>query len=194
MFRNFRNIAVALLLILPITAQAIIDCEQRNSFKFRTGALIHTSKLFREIYKTACACFEFEAAHRIKPHIEVWGNFDWISNHGNSIGFCSPTTIKIANFSAGLKFPFLVQNRWEFYGGLGASLAGVFIRDKTVTQDCKKRDKAVMGGVIKTGAYCFIGDHLFVDFFADYIFQPAQFARQVDVGGLRIGAGLGVAF
>lgn len=52
--------------------------------------------------------------------------------------------------------------------------------------------KWVAGGVLKSGMYVWINQCAFVDLFVDYLYQPVHFETHVDIGGVKVGAGLGV--
>lgn len=164
-----------------------------HSFKIRSAAFIAQSKLFRKIYDTAGPCIELEYAYRIKRHLEVWGNFDFFWQDGKSIGLCNPTQIKIPNFSFGIKSPYQFKECHELYLGIGPSFAGVLITNKTCCC-CEKVSKPAFGFVVKSGYYYDFCKRFFLDIFADYLYQPVHFQRKTEVGGLRIGAGLGIKF
>jgi hypothetical protein len=40
----------------------------------------------------------------------------------------------------------------------------------------------------------FINRNVFIDVFADYLYQPVNFETHVDIGGFKIGAGMGIKF
>lgn len=181
-----------LILTLSISLQAS-TANNKNSFKIRAAAFIPTSKLFREIYKTAGACTELEYAYRFRDHLEIWGNFDWFSRHGKSVGLNNPTKINIANFSFGFKFPYNVNSVHELYLGVGSSIAGIWINNKSCCC-CEKVSKAAGAIIFKSGYYYYFSEQAFIDLFADYLYQPAHFQRHIDIGGLRLGIGIGVMF
>src|ERR1700719_320228 len=74
-----------------------------SSLELRCAANLPSSDLFKEIYGNVGYGVELEGAMEMHPIMELWGHFDWFSKHGHSVGFSSPTRVRIANFSAGLK-------------------------------------------------------------------------------------------
>lgn len=171
----------------------VYDPPIRNSCKIRAGAFIPQSSLMRNIYSTAHIIGEIEVARRVNCHCELWGNFDWFSHKGHSIGLCNSTHIKIANFSLGIKFPFCITPCTEFYFGVGPSIAGVWLRNIS-SCGCEYITQAAGGIVAKSGFNIALTHKIFLDLFADYLYQPVNFQQRVNVGGLKIGVGLGIRF
>ena len=174
---------------------AALQVSAESSLKVRVGAFIPQSSLFREIYHTAGPLYEIEYAYRFCNHWDVWVNFDWFSASGKSVGLCNKTKIQLPNFSVGAKYAFLLCRAWEIYLGLGPTFGNVRLKNNSSVCGCEKVSKAAIGFVIKAGAQKNFCDRYFVDMFADYVFQrPIGFERSTDLGGLRLGAGLGITF
>ena len=189
MNRNFLRclLGMTFLYLCPIVA------EIENSVELRSVALFHSSSRFRNIYRKVSGCYEIEASTRWNEWdcFETWANFDWFSKRGHSIGLSDPTKVQIVTFSAGIKFPFQLAEQSIWYLGIGPSIGR--IRLKNHGEFCRqKRTEIVYGGVIKTGVNYFFTECLFVDLFADYLYQPNNFETHVDLGGIKVGAGIGV--
>ena len=189
---NKQYVRFVILLMLPIIVQANLR-ENPNSLKIRAAAFIPTSKLFREIYQTVGPCIELEYAYRFRDYLEGWGNFDWFFKHGRSVGLNNPTKVKVANFSFGLKFPYNIKQCHEVYIGTGPSISGIWLTNKSCC-GCEKVSKPAGGIIVKSGYYYNFSKHLFLDFFADYLYQPIHFQHRVDIGGLKMGIGFGGKF
>jgi len=114
--------------------------------------------------------------------------------HGNSLGFCNPTTIKIINGSFGLKSPFDINDWFTVYLGLGPTFGGIRIKDESQFSGCSLCTKSSIGFVAKSGMDFFFYKSWFVDIFVDYVYQKADFRKDVNASGVRIGAGIGYAF
>lgn len=162
--------------------------------KARGSAFIPTSHLFREIYGTAAGNFDAEFAFTIRSYLQVWANVDYTRAHGNSLGFCNPTSIQIINGSFGLKAPYDIKDWLAVYLGIGPTFGSIRIKDESQFTGCSSCAQTSAGFVAKTGVDFFFAKRFFVDVFADYVYQKAQFQQHVDASGLRIGAGLGVTF
>ncbi len=165
----------------------------RSSFAFRSAAFFPLSDRFREIYGDAGVDYQLEASTKIYGCCDAWVNFDWFSKHGKSVGLHDSTRISIGNTSLGVKFPYRISKTWTIYVGIGPSFGRIWLKNKSY---CPPHhiSKWAYGGVLKTGVDFFFTEHLFLDVFADYLYQPTNFKTHVDVGGVKVGAGLGVKF
>jgi hypothetical protein len=97
------------------------------------------------------------------------------------------------NGSLGLNLVFKPISRTRLYIGAGPSLGFLRLRNEPITGTrivCKN----LVGGIFKSGIYRFIRKDLFLDFFADYLYQPTRFPSHAQVGGLKLGVGIGFAF
>ncbi len=173
--------------------QFIILSGENNEFKVRAAAFIHSSKLFRRIYKPVGPCVELEYAHCLSEHTDVWANGDYFYSRGRSIGLKSRTRINIANFSFGIKYCNQFHECHSVYIGVGPSFGKTWLKND-VFCGCSKISKHAIGAVFKAGVNCDFRRRGFVDFFADYLYQPVHFPQKVDIGGLKVGLGLGVRF
>lgn len=185
-----KNFSKALLLFVSTSS---LFAHVNHVVEGRIAAFIHTPEKFRHIYGTTSADYQIEAMYRWCDW-GFWGNFDWTSKCGRSIGFCNPTKVKIPNVSIGIKYLW-DMNCWDssFYLGLGGAFAKVKVRDESIcgTTCCEKR---AIGPVVKAGFYVPFRCHGVLDFFVDYVHQKAHFMSRADVGGVKIGIGLGGTF
>lgn len=188
-----------------VREQVVLHPVWYSDVKVRGAAFIPQSKLFRDIYGKVAGTFDVEVATSVLPHVDLWANIDGLVKHGRSLGLNSPTRIGMTHVSLGVKFPYALsqrwvlpggrfETRWVLYAGAGISFASVWLKNKSPFT-WERINKGTVGGVIKSGAYCFVTDRVFLDLFADYLVQPTHFnPRYVNTGGLKVGAGLGTSF
>jgi len=181
------------LLYLCFAPTFIIACCENNDLKVRVAAFIHSSKLFRHIYNPVDPCFELEYARCLTGPVDGWVNADWLYSRGRSVGFMCRTSTKIINFSLGIKWHHQFHECHRIYLGVGPSFGGEWLKNNAFC-GCEKISKHAIGVVFKTGIYCDFRQRGFVDFFADYLYQPVRFHTKVDIGGLKIGLGVGAKF
>ncbi|MBA3956852.1 MAG: hypothetical protein H0X51_00445 [Parachlamydiaceae bacterium] len=124
---------------------------------------------------------------------ETWVNFDWFTKHGRSEGLKDPTRVSAANISLGIRLPYHFCDQVTGYVGIGPSLGRIWVKNDSYCSH-EKVSKLVIGGVLKSGILYFINDCIFIDLFADYLYQPVHFETHVDIGGFKTGAGLGIKF
>jgi hypothetical protein len=198
---NNKAIKVLFLIIFGINALPLIACEE-SSVELRCAAFFPLSERFTDIYNEVGASYQIEASTPVYDDFDGWINFDWFTKHGRSKGFHDSTRINIANISFGVKYffedflqfmPCYGQGPIIPYIGIGPSFSRVWIKDKS---RCTHRHtcKWAYGGVLKTGFYYFFCDQVFIDIFVDYLYQPIHFHKNVDIGGFKTGAGIGIKF
>jgi len=193
-----KNIKILQLLALSLCAVSTYAGIEYSTLKVRGSAFFPQSKRVRQIYGKVGGNAEIEAAIGFTDHVALWANFDWFSKHGHSTGLLqSRTNVKIANFSFGLQFPWQIDECIILYAGVGPTIAKIWLRNvinttaQTIVQNVSK---TCVGGIVKTGIYWFFYDNFFCDTFADYLYQPTGFSSKANVGGVRLGLGLGVMF
>lgn len=171
-----------------------VCAEFESSIEFRSAAFFHSSERFREIYDDVGASYQLEASTELWRCLDAWANVDWFSKHGKSDGFKDPTKVEIANFSFGIKYPYQFCSQLVGYLGIGPSLGRIWLKDKYRCHCRRSVSKFIAGGVLKSSVYYFFNRCLFVDVFLDYLYQPVHFHRNVDIGGVKIGLGIGAQF
>jgi hypothetical protein len=186
------NRFVRFVFLIFLFSTGFLVAETETRLEFRTAAFVPASHLFRQIYGRARVDYQLQAAFDIRKYLEIWSNLDWFSKSGRSVGCRYRTTVKIGNFSFGANFiyPF---NRFAFYVGVGPTFGGIWLKNKP-PHDHTSTSKAVFGGVAKAGIYCTVVDLVYLDLFADYLYQPVHFERHINVGGFKPGIGIGVEF
>lgn len=163
--------------------------------KLRGGAFIPRSSLFRGIYGTALPTAELEFSKKKYEYFALFGNVNWSGQKGHSIGLKDPTTINIVTGSFGPKLIHCFSKYNLCYFAVGPTFSGVWLKNNIrFNQTTNKVSKTVFGAVFKVGLTHHITETFCIDFFADYYYQPNNFATKVDLGGLRTGAGLGYCF
>lgn len=177
-----------LVFLCPIVAES-----QDINVEIRFAAFFHSSERFREIYGNVGACYQLEASTQLGNCMDGWANLDWFSDHDKSKECNTSTRVNIANISFGLKYPYRFCEKYIAYIGIGPSISGIWLKNKS---QCKHErvSKVAVGGVLKTGIYYFITCNIFLDFFVDYLYQPVHFNRHVDIGGIKTGIGIGTQF
>ena len=185
-------------LALPSSTQAAsIEAMPKNLVEIRCGGFIHANKTIRHLYGNIGTSYSLEVSHQFKPSMACWVNLDYFSKQGKisgcSSGHSGHTHMKLPNLSIGLKYFYPIQETITLYIGLGPSLSGVFIRNRS---EClrEKVSRAALGIITKTGIYYPFYENFFADFFIDYLYQPVRFKKQLDIGGMKTGIGIGYGF
>lgn len=166
---------------------------QDINVEIRSAAFFHSSKRFREIYGNVGCSYQLEASTYLCSCLDGWANLDWFSKHDKPKACPGNTRVSIANISLGVKYPYQLCENYIAYVGIGPSLSEVWLKNHSQCEH-ERVSKVAFGGVLKTGIYCFITCDIFLDLFIDYLYQPIHFDKQVDIGGLKTGVGIGMQF
>lgn len=185
------------LLFLFMCCTCSISANLNSSIELRAAGFFHTSKLLRDIYGKTGACYEIEIATRFSDcsNIEIWANYDQFSKRSSIHGdCCGKTTVDIYNASLGLNYLFPLFDCFGAYLGVGGSFARIDLKNKGCCIH-EKESKFTGGLVLKSGIIYHLTCNWFVDVFADYFYQPVHFKhRHVDIGGVKVGGGIGLNF
>lgn len=166
-----------------------------TSVEFRAAAFFNSSHRFKEIYGNVSPSYQLEANTTFCGCYGAFFNADWVHQNGRSKGCEERTKINIANFSFGLKafLPFYCD--FTGYVGIGPVIGSFHIKNH-VRNSCVKSNnsKCAVGGVFKLGILYAIKCNLFLDVFVDYLYQPVHYSSHINLGGVKLGAGLGYKF
>lgn len=183
----------ALVFIVLFFFPSFLLTEEAGRIEVRFAPFIHSSKLFREIYRNTGIVYEIQASAKFLTCFEVWSNLDWFSRRGRSVGLHEKTQVNISNCSVGVNFIYPYSCQFSFYCGAGPSVGTIWVHNKS--HYVKERVyKTVVGGIFKVGMYFNLARNLFLDVFVDYLYQPVKFENRVNIGGFKPGVGIGVAF
>lgn len=159
----------------------------------RVAAFTPSHKLMREIYGDWQAVYEVEMGRFLCPNYEIWGNLSALSTNGKTRTLHTKTQLENANVSLGAKYLFYLQPCTQLC--LGAGINGAFVHVHNDSSYVKRHVyKYGVGGVLKTGIYYQPTETLFLELFADYLYQRIHFVHHVQIGGIKIGGGVGLSF
>lgn len=182
-----KNSFLALLISCPLFAYASSHLEIKLA-KFNPS-----DSLFCQIYGHSQTSYEVEFGHQLTPQYELWLNAGLVSKEGKTHFLGDSTHCYSYNISGGGKYLLPYNSNTFFYVGLGASVAHLHLHNNS---DYVRRSvyKNSLGVVFKSGMYWLHLEPLVVDLFVDYLYQPIHFEQTRQLGGLKMGVGLGVQF
>jgi len=158
----------------------------------RGSAYFPVSNTYRRIYGTVGPTVAFEGFGKLRNQVWGWTNVQWVPKHGHSIGNNNSTHINVLNWSLGLKYTWRFQKNYYPYLGIGPNLSAVWLDNHS--HCTKSPSKTAVGFVVKSGVYCVVYKHLYVNAFVDYLYQRVQFKKDANLSGANLGAGLGYFF
>jgi len=175
--------------------------------ELKGAAFLSTSSHFRDIYHKAGGLGEVEVTFRLPCYTHWYGfaSVGYTSENGRSIGFCSPTKVKLVPLAFGLKY--VAPVCWgDVYAGLG--FQPVHVR----TVNCSPYVAACtsqwgFGGVTKLGTFIDLPCNFLLDLFFDYSFVKTGCKKirckhttgpvvplKANASGAILGIGLGYRF
>lgn len=173
------------------------NCNYGMELKFRAAYFYPIEGLFREIYTRNLCEYQLELSKDIVGPTTAWVNVGWFTKSGRSIGLNDKTRISLVPVSFGFNYKFCLTDCMNVYLGAGVSYVNVRIHDDSDFVH-RHTNKGSWGGVIKTGIQYFFTQSLFGDVFADYQYNKLNVSgfnrHDAQVGGYKIGAGIGVRF
>ncbi len=171
---------------------AMIYGDTDASLKYRTAGFFPVNHRVKHIYEEAIPNYQLEFSQSISSNIALWANTDLFHNYGR-VNHCGTSKIHAVNFSLGPKLLYSFSHHINLYVGIGPSIARIYVRNGSRCGNHHEHRWA-LGGILKSGLEVSVYRNLFLDIFADYLYQPVHFHETVDMGGLKIGLGLGARF
>jgi hypothetical protein len=172
--------------------------------EFKGAYFLPTDSVFKKIYHGG-ALYGPEITVQLCCDANVYGfvSVDFLQKNGKSIGFNSPTKVRLIPLGVGLKYfvPFCFG---DFYVGLGFQPTYLHTKDDSPLV-IPKHSKWGFGGIAKIGSYFDLPHNFFIDLFIDYSFVKVPFhnthaptgpvvPRTANVSGAIFGAGVGYRF
>ncbi len=165
------------------------------TLEFRGGGFFTESDLIQKVYTNVGGEYEMESNLKLWDEFHLWANVNFFRHKGHSVERHNKSKIHIYPVSFGLKYVFFLTPDSSLYLGLGASDSFIKIdNNSTFTKQYIKKDK--WGPVTKTGLFFYFAHCLILDIYADYYYTKAYVDEEnkQNIGGLRVGAGLGICF
>jgi len=169
---------------------------QGFDLEIRTSNLFPSSKIVDRIYSGTRFDVQLEISKQVYRCFYGFINMSWFQKNGHSIGLRSNTQLTLDPLSFGLKYYYPLTCWLDLYAGVGASYCWLTIKNEIPegTNVPRRESKEQWGAIVKLGANVNITQHLFVDLFCDYLYLPFNLTNVNNLGGFKVGAGLGVHF
>jgi outer membrane protein len=170
----------------------------------RVAAFRPNSKRFRKIYANWGTEYQGEIGKRFSyssMDFAAFVNAGWYTAKGRSIGLRDKTRVDLVPVTFGLKYLYPIYCNIDAYLGLGA--AATWVKTKDHNRFVKhENSKTGWGGIVKGGFQYTFYESFVADIFADWIFccrvrgghHHGVKTNSADVGGLKLGGGLGFVF
>lgn len=210
----FKSLLAIILLSCCVTFFPAQGCSLW-SLQAGASAYYPASHSIRKTYSSVLVDYQIEASRTFFGNWDMWADLDYITSSGNLAGFHDSTRIDVVPISAGVRYYIPVySNTWWYIGG-GGSYTFSHIHHQS---GCMKKNlsKWGFGGVFKTGIKYFFTTSFYLTAFVDYFYQHYHLGHSdrayrshcsfksasnyvigsdtLNVGGLKVGGGLGWTF
>lgn len=199
--RLCRFLVISTALWISINLEA--SCLPRYEVEAKVSAFLPSSKIVRRIHSDAMPYYEVEIAKSFRNNWQVWLGSGYLSNNGHSIGYRNKTCFYLIPVTFGLKYFYSACPCTDLYAGAGACWS--FLKDKDHSRFVHKNiSNDGPGGIFKLGCVYRVKEHIFIDIFAEYLYQRFSFhhhyedhytiRHKLNMSGLKIGGGAGFNF
>ena len=202
-------LTILLTALLPFAAFA-----QNYTLEMRAAGFQPSSKTIRKAYSQAWIDYEVLSSGSINEYLDLYAQVSWMVKKGvyhdriPGFWFKDHSRAWVLPLNVGLRAYLPVNCRMKVYVGGGVSYSFLMIESRTnfsfLRSDFNKNvKKSNWGALAKVGLIFNVGDNVFLDIFADYIFQEFYLGkerctrglgRHFNVSGFKFGGGLGVNF
>ncbi len=165
---------------------------QETSLELRPSAFFHSGKRFREVYASVGPTIGIEVSKRFCKRYAAWIDVDYLKEKSDENGCCK-TSLGILNTSLGVRYLYPLGCLCELYVGIGPTFSWVDLKNHTCCGH-EHFSRLAVGGVVKTGLYYRFYRDYFIDVFVDYLYQSVHIGHSIDIGGLKLGIGIGTQF
>ena len=185
---NKRFLPYAVLLLLLTTFSPCL--EAATTLQVRAAALFHPSQKFRHAFHAINPDYQIQGTFALNPLFEFWAEVDYWSQskHHQS----KKSKIEFPNGNVGILFATSLCFSLEPYIGAGFSYGRALVHREG--RDDEDESKSSYGAILKIGARYWLFRMAFLDFFTDYTYQNIHLKKHMQVGGIKIGLGVGVGF
>lgn len=170
----------------------------------RYSAFFPISTNVRRIYGTALNNVELEIGTTLCENSRLWFDAGYIFCNGRSLGLHRGTQMQMVPLALGASYTFCnILPCVDTYLGLGGTYTLIQFRDHSHCGP-KNISKKAFGSIVKSGFYYNFSNHLYFNFFFEYLFQRFHFANRKDgpsvrwhnlnMDGIKLGCGIGWSF
>jgi len=153
---------------LFLAALSVCGLQAKDVLVEAKGAYFYpTNSKFRHIYGNGVGLFGVEVTPEIWQRWYGFASVDWAATSGTSIGLGTYTSVTLLPIAAGVKYIYDINERWDWYVGLGGQGTWIQTRDHSSFVH-HTISKWSWGGIIKTGFLINTDSKWFFDIFGSY--------------------------
>ena len=179
---------------------SVFQCTQ-PTLEGKAGYFFFLDSKMRKIYKEGGIDAQITGTYPLWRGLELYGSVEFLERSGRSLGDKQKTRIYQIPVNVGLRPVLTLTQQVQYYVTLGPRYFYVHQHNDSSFVP-KNRGRSGLGFFANTGFNFIPIEHLLIDVFGEYSWAKTHFhnaehhvyGRDIQIGGLTFGAGLGYIF
>ena len=178
---------------LSLQAFAASENANQTSLSARFATFFPQSSRFQKVYGQSVPVYGAQFNIQWDPSWQLWTGLDGYSKSSRKNSGNYSSTVTSFNLSGGVNYLFKPMPQLELNFGMGSILGLIHLNNRcSCTRE--KTTAIVAGGMGSLRARWSVHSSIFVTLFVDYSYQLSFLQNHVNVGGAKLGGGLGGTF
>lgn len=180
-------------LIICTAPLEVFAAPQGTPFVTLSGhvaSFLPQSGRFQRIYGNSIPIYGAGLNFQWDPSWELWTSFEGYSKSSHICSGEAYTSITNFSFSMGPNFHLHPFSNFDVSIGLGPVFGAISLENQSWCEQSKSK-AFVIGGAIRLNLRCWVHPRAFITLFSDYSYQHSFLDNNVNVGGTKLGGGMG---
>ncbi len=173
----------------------------KPSVELKTGYFFFADEKMRSVYNDGGLDLQLSSSFPIWKWLQIYTSIEYLQKQGHALSTHQKTNIWQVPVTVGLKACMKMTPTTSYYLTLAPRYFYMHVQNSSCFVD-KNLHKNGVGAFVGTGFTITACTHFLIEIFGEYSYQKAHFhsaktnvySRNIQVGGLVFGAGLGYAF
>ncbi|WP_420421862.1 hypothetical protein [Simkania sp.] len=179
--------------ILSLQAFATSQDAPQISLSGRIAAFFPQSSRFQRIYGHSLPVYGAQVTAQWHPSWELWTTLDGYSKDSRKYTDQTNSSVTTFTLSVGINYLFKPMPKLDLGLGLGPILGVIHLNNRSWSKR-EKTTSFLTSGVARLDTRWWIQPNVFFTLFTDYSYQLTFLQNHVNVGGTKLGVGLGGKF
>lgn len=188
------NILTRLIFALVCAASVQVSAAPPSSHSValsgHVASFLPQASRFQEIYGHSIPIYGAELDFQWHPSWELWTTFEGYSKSSHPCADDVYSSVTNFTFGIGPNFHLRPSSKFDVIVGLGPIFGAIHLDNKSWCEE-EKTTAFVIGGVVRLNIRCWIHPRAFFKVFSDYSYQHSFLENNINVGGTKLGGGIG---
>jgi len=191
------NLFIRFICLIACSASLQVFATPNDAHKItlsgRIAAFFPQSSRFQRVYGHSLPVYGAQLSAQWHPSWELWTVLDGYSKSSRKYTDETNSTVTTFILSVGINYLFKPMPKLDLSLGLGPILGVIHLNNRSWSKR-EKTTALVTGGMARLDARWWIHPSIFFTLFTDYSYQISFLQNHVNVGGTKLGGGLGWKF